>query len=161
MRRLLALAFVALAFVAPTPAVVSAQDTQAAQDTAQVDEAPPLPPLVQLTADLAAIAARIDEVEENLAAAPPESQAVFTFQRRTRWTEHHEVLGRLVEGIEREQATAQEDSPVIADADSLVADADSLVVDADSLVLAEARSALQRELVTIEASDSQFFQKYF
>ncbi len=156
MRQLLrVLAFVALALIAPTTSVRAAhaahtaQDTQAAQDTAQdtlaaQDEALPLAPLVQLAADLAAIAARIDEVEENLAAAPPESQAIFTFQRRRRWTEHHEVLGRLVEGIEREQATAQEDPPVIADADSLV-------VDADSLVLAEARSALQRELVTMEA----------
>ena len=74
------LALVALALIAPTTAVMAAhtaQDTQAAQDTLTAqDRAPPLPPLVQLTADLAAIAARIDEVERNLAAAPPESQAV-------------------------------------------------------------------------------------
>jgi len=87
-----------------------------------------LPPLVQLAADLAEIAARIEEVETNLATAPPESQAVFTFQRRRRWSEHHEVLGRVVEGIKRAQGTAVE----------------------AYLVTAVAGSALRRELVTIE-----------
>ncbi len=154
--------------LAATPTVVAAQDTLTAPD----EPAPPLAPLPQLAADLAAIKARIDEVEANLAAAPPESQAVFAFQRRRRWEEHHDVLGRLVEGIERAQRIAEEDSlaaaeadslaaeadslaaepdSLAANADSLVADADSLAAIADSLVLAEARSALQLELVTIEA----------
>ena len=171
-RLLLALVFIAPALTAAPLAAVAApaaQDPGAVQDTAQdttaQDEAPPLAPLPQLAADLAAIKARIDEVEANLAAAPPESQAVFAFQRRRRWQEHHDVLGRLVEGIEREQARAEEDSlaaaeadslaaepdSLAANADSLVVDADSLVAIADSLVLAEARSALQLELVTIEA----------
>ena len=84
------------------PALVAAQDSAAVQDTQTVEDtvAAPLTPLAQLAADLAAIESRIDEVEANLAAAPIESRAVFTFQRRRRWNEHHQVLGRLVEGIE-------------------------------------------------------------
>ncbi len=169
-RLILVMALIVLAFTVRTPALTAAHSAdaalvvQAAQDTAtdtltvEGDPPPPLAPLPQLIADLAVIAARIDEVEANLAAAPPENQAVFVFQRRRRWSEHHEVLGRLVEGIERELATAQEDSPDvsaadtfdIADADSLLTDADSPIADGDSPVIAEASGALQRELVTIE-----------
>jgi len=105
----------ALALLA-SPALLLAQDAQ---------EQPT--PLTQLADDLAAIAARIDEVDENLAAAPPETQGVFVFQRRRRWAEHHEVLGRLVEGIERVQGTPEE----------------------DTLVVGEAAAALQRELATV------------
>ena len=120
MRRLLgvlalvALALIAVALIAGPPAVVAAHAAQAVQDTAQdtaqdtlaaQEEAPPLAPLPQLVADLAEIAAKIDEVETNLAEAPPESQAVFAFQRRRRWQEHHDVLGRLVEGMGKCGAT--------------------------------------------------------
>ena len=169
MRRIL-LVSTLIAAMPGVEATLAAQETQAAQDTlaAQDEQAAPPAPLAQLAADLAAIAARIDEVEANLAAAPPENQAVFTFQRRRRWREHHEVLGRLVQGIEREQRRAPQDSPVteeqdtlvsadadsvvVVEGDSVVAGADSLVVvDPLALVIAEATNALQRELVTIEA----------
>ncbi len=90
-RLVLVMALVVLAFTVRAPALTAAHPAdaalvvQAGQDTAtdtltvEDDPPPPLAPLPQLVADLEAIAARIDEVEANLAAAPTENQAVFVF----------------------------------------------------------------------------------
>jgi len=48
--------------------------------------------LSELSTELETMVARIAQSEANLAAASELDQAFFSFQRRSRWAEHHEVL---------------------------------------------------------------------
>jgi small conductance mechanosensitive channel len=97
------------------PSAAAAQEDQASVATMQV-----------LADELTRSTERVDEVEMNLARALPTDRAVFEFQRRRRWRDHHEALLRLVREIEGADAATVEGQ-----------------------VLTDAGTALQRELGTI------------
>jgi len=80
----------------------STTDTAAAEQTS----------FESLSEELAQAEARVALVEANWASASPGQRAVFDFQRRRRWQEHHEVLARLARAIEA--STTPPDSTLVA-----------------------------------------------
>ena len=77
-----------------------------AQDAADADQDAGQPsadvsPLEQLVTELQRLELRIDDVEENLAGASAAQAMLYEFQRRERWTEHHERLMQLRVAVEQ------------------------------------------------------------